>query len=141
MKVLKMGRIILMGVFLMSAASFAQQAAPPDSQQQGGSKPMQPRQGMAMDQMMMDQKMQSCHADMDSILKSSAELKKTIEQAKTSGDRAKMRSALDAASKYADALNVHMNTCMTAMQNMSGAGMNCGDMQHMGQGSMMREGK
>ncbi len=51
-----------------------------------------------------------------------------------------MRSALDDAEKYVDSMNDYTNDCMSMMnmmRNMRGMGMMSGQMQGMGQGSMM----
>ena len=72
-----------------------------------------------------DNMMQSCRKNMQTMMQSNEQLKKTIADAKASNDPAKMQSALSEAEKYVDSRNDHMKICMSMMnmmQNMHGMG-------------------
>ena len=136
MKTTRNGLIAIAALLLLAGTSFAQEQGAPCKQQQGSGMETQHGPGMPMDSMM-----QNCHKNMQSMMQSNDQLKKTIEAAGTSGDTAKMRSALDDAAKYVDSISGHMNTCMTVMSKMHGMdsnGMMGGQMQGMGEGPTMK---
>jgi hypothetical protein len=139
MKTNRNGLLAMAAFLLLAGASLAQEPGAPGKKQQGSGMGMQHGQAMSM-----DGKMQNCQKNMQSMMQSNERLKKTIEAAKTSGDPAKMRSALDDAEKYVNSTNDHMKACMstmTMMHNMHGSGMMGGQMQGMDQGSMMNDKK
>jgi len=137
MKITRNGFIAIAAFLLLAGTSFAQEQGAPSKQRQTSGMDTQHVQAMPMDSMM-----QNCHKNMQSIMQSNDQLKKTIEEAKASGDPAKMRSALNDAAKHVDSISGHMNTCMTMMSkmhDMSGTGMMGGQMQQMDEGSTMKK--
>jgi hypothetical protein len=132
MKVFNIASCVLAGVLLVAASGFSQQAPASNPTRQDNGAQMTQGQTSSM-----DDRMKACHADIHTLLKSGDDLKKTIAEARMSGDPGKVTEALDAAEKYFDALNARMNTCMSMMHEMSGAPPPDGQMQPMGQGSMM----
>jgi hypothetical protein len=78
--------------------------------------------------------MQSCDQHMKSAMASNDQLLKTIDEAKSSNDPAKMRQALEDAKKNLTSMNDHMAMC----GNMMGTGHMGGGMMgmHMGSGMM-----
>jgi uncharacterized protein YaaR (DUF327 family) len=137
MKITRNGFIAIAAFLLLASTSLAQEQGAPSKQQQGSGMNTQHVQAMPMDSMM-----QNCHKDMQSIMQSNDQLKKTIDEARASGDSARMRSALDDAAKYVDSISGHMNTCMTMMSkmhDMNGMRMTGGQMQQMDEGSTMKK--
>jgi uncharacterized protein YaaR (DUF327 family) len=137
MKTTRNGLIAIAALLLVPGTSLPQEQGAPSKQQQGSGMETQHGQAMPMDSMM-----QKCHKNMQSMMQSNDQLKKTIEEAKSSGDSAKMSSALDDAAKYVDSISGHMNTCMTMMSkmhDMNGTGMMGGQMQQMDEGSTMKK--
>lgn len=108
--------------------SVSAQQPTPSNQQTQGSQSMDSMQGMqgmehgGKDSQTKNNMMQSCQKNMQTMMQSNEQLKKTIADAKASNDTAKMQSALSDAEKYVDSKNEHMKTCMNMMQNMKGMG-------------------
>jgi hypothetical protein len=137
MKTTRSGLIVIATFLLLAGTSFAQEQSAHSKQQQGSGMETQNDLGMPMDSMM-----QNCHKNMQLMMQSNDQLKKTIDEARASGDSARMRSALDDAAKYVDSISSHMNTCMTMMSkmhDMNGMRMMGGQMQQMDEGSTMKK--
>ncbi|SRR6266852_4425263 len=88
------------------------------SNQTQGSQSMEGMQGMEQGGRCSQTKnnmMQCCQKNMQTLMQSNGQLKKTIADAKASNDPTKMQSALSDAEKYVDSRNDHMETCMSMM--------------------------
>lgn len=130
----------LFALAIAAALTLSVSAQQPSTNNQPQNQDMQDMQGMQgmqgtqsgqmhQGQESKDNMMQSCQKNMQTMMQSTEQLKKTIADAKASNDAAKMQSALGAAEKYVDSRNDDMKTCMNTMNMMESKNGMCGMMK------------
>jgi|GEM_PF-1817156 hypothetical protein len=117
-----MKHIAKLGYFIVIALALtvfvaAQQPESTTQQQNPG---MQGMQGMHSQHGNMNQMMQDCHKNMQSMQKTNEKARQEIATAKQSNDPTKMRAALDEADKALAGVSDHMQKCQGMMQHMQG---------------------
>ena len=102
--------ILAIGVAALLSVSIMAQSQTPSGQQTPST---QRAQSMSMPDMM-----KNCQEHCQSTSKTIDQLTRTIDEAKSSNDPAKMRAALDQAQKPLADMKEHMNMCMNMMSMM-----------------------
>lgn len=130
MKSLRTSILTIAAAVALAITLPAQQSSPTNQQP---NQSMQGMAGMQSDQMQggqmhgkgMNNMMQGCQKNMQTMMQSNDQATKDIEAAKRSSDPVKMRAALDTAEKALNYMKDHMKTCqsmMDMMQHMQGMG-------------------